>query len=156
MPATATKPLKPITPGQIKALHAIGKRRGLTHEQLRDLGGVESLKLLSVVAASDLLDRLQCDDHKVNWQPGPLDRARTRGTIRLATERQRNHVVALLVELDWGDGKARGWLWKRHGIRDLAAGVFSTAAARQVVLELEGALRKRLSTAGKGGDSESV
>jgi hypothetical protein len=155
--ATATKPLKPITPGQIQALHAIGRRRGLTHEQLREVAGVASLKELSVVQASALLDRLQLPDHKADWRPGPPDFARTRGTIRPATERQRNRIASLFAELGWDDAKARGWLAKRHGIRgDLDIAVFSTRVGRDVILELEGALRKQPSTAGKGGDSESV
>jgi len=152
MPTAATKPLKPTTPAQIKALHAIGKRRGLTHEQLRDLAGVESLKLLSVVDASKLLDRLQCDDHKVNWQPGPPDRATARHMIRLATERQRNYIAVLFAELGWSEPKAAGWLRERHGIRDLATGVFSSAAAKQVVLELQAIQRKQKPAPDRGDE----
>lgn len=34
----------PITTGQIRALHAIGRQRGFSHEDLREVAGVASLK----------------------------------------------------------------------------------------------------------------
>ena len=143
MPATAHKPLKPITPGQIKALHAIGRRRGLSHADLREVAGVASLKDLSVTDASRFIDQLQLDDHKQSWQPGEPDRASARGVVRLSTSRQRNYVASLCDELGWDGDKARGWLRRRHGIRDLGAGVFSSAAATEIIVQLEQALKKR-------------
>ena len=135
-------PLKPITAGQIRALFAIGKRRGLSHEQLREAGGVESLKELSVSAASKLIDRLQCSDHRTAWQPPPPDRAK-RGCIRNATERQRNYIQVLLDELGWDADKSRAWLQKRHGIHDLAGGVFLASTAKDAILQLQEAMKKR-------------
>ena len=143
MPTAVRKPLKPITPGQIKALHAIGKRRGLSHADLGEAAGVASLKDLSVVEASRFIDQLQLDDHRQNWQPAEPDRAKARYVIRPATERQRNYIAALFAELGWDDDKARGWLRRRHDIRDLAAGVFSSAAATEVIVQLEQALAKQ-------------
>ena len=122
MPTAVRKPLKPITPGQIKALHAIGKRRGLSHADLRDAAGVVSLKELSVVEASRFIDQLQLDDHRQNWQPAEPDRAKARYVIRPARDRQRNYIAALFDQLGWDEDKARAWLAKRHGIRDLAGG----------------------------------
>ena len=143
MPAAARKPLKLITPGQLRALHAIGRRRGLSHEDLRAVAGVQqSLKELSVTEASRFLDRLQLDDHKRDWQPGDPERASARNVIRLATERQRNYVASLFDGLGWDSDKAAGWLRRRHSIRDLAAGVFSSAAATEIIVQLEQALKK--------------
>lgn len=153
MMGEATKtvvPLKGITPGQIRALHAIGRRRGLSHEQLREAGGVESLKELSVSAASKLIDRLQCDDHRSNWRPPPPDRAK-RGCIRNATERQRNYIQVLLDELGWDADKSRAWLQKRHGIHDLAGGVFLASTAKDAILQLE-----RAHTKTAGGRSKAA
>ena len=142
MPAAARKPLKPITPGQIKALHAIGRRRGLSHADLRDAAGVASLKDLSVVEAATFIDQLQLDDHRRDWQPRRPDRAKARNVIRPVSERQRNRIAGLFAELGWDDDKARGWLSRRHGIRDLAADVFSSAAATEIIVQLEQALNK--------------
>jgi hypothetical protein len=158
MPATATKPLKPATAEQCKCLYTLAHRHRWSKAELYDACGVESsLKELSVSAASAAIDRLQCGDHRGGYEPPPPDRARLRHTIRNATARQRSYIQVLLDRLGWPDAKARGWLWKRHGIRgDLDAAIFSSAAASQVILELEAALRKLSSTAGKGGDSDSV
>ena len=150
MPTAMPKtPLKRITPGQIKALHAIGRRRGLSHADLRDAAGVASLKDLSVVEASKFIDQLQLDDHRQDWRPGDPDRASARNIIRLATERQRNYIASLFDELGWDSDKAAGWLQRRHGIRDLAAGVFSSAAATEIIVQLEQALKKHRATAVK-------
>jgi len=148
VPTTVRKPLKPITPGQIKALHAIGRRRGMTHEDLRAAAGIGSLKDLSVVEAFRLIQRLQLGDHRQPWQPAEPDRAKARYVIRPASDRQRNYIAALFDQLGWNDDKARGWLRRRHGIRDLAQGVFSSAAATEVIIELEQALKKHRAKAG--------
>jgi hypothetical protein len=157
-----TAPLKPITGPQLKALHAIGRRRGWDHQELRRLAGVrESLKELSVIEAGRLIDRLQTEEHKKDWTPPPPDRAR-RGTIRLATERQRNMIVGLFADLGWDAAKAGAWLKSRHGITDLANGTFSSAAAVPVINELNAMNRSRqlkvsreLSEAASMADRES-
>lgn len=102
----------------------------------------ESLKELSVIDASKLIDRLQTEEHKKDWMPPPPDRSR-HGTIRLATERQRNQIAALFDDLGWDAARAGAWLKNRHNITDLAGGTFSTSAAVQVVCELNAILRKR-------------
>jgi len=63
--------------------------------------------------------------------------------IRPGTDRQRNYIAALFDQLGWDEDKARAWLAKRHGIRDLAGGIFSAAAATEVIVQLEQALKKR-------------
>ena len=155
MPTAVRRPLKPITPGQLRALHAIGRRRGMTHEDLREAGGVGSLKDLSVVEAFRLIQRLQLDDHRQPRQPPPPDRAKARYVIRPGTDRQRNYIAALFDQLGWDDDKAAGWLRRRHAIRDLAGGVFSSAAATAAIVQLEHALRKdkrkRGTAAARGG-----
>lgn len=143
-----SKHLMPISPDQIRALHAIAKRRGWDHAQLREAAGVASLKELSLVDAHALIDRLQFDDHRGRYTPPPPDRATARGTIRNATKRQRGYIASLFARLGWDAAKAAGWLERRHDITDLAGGVFSTAAAKDVVVQLESALAK--------GGSESL
>lgn len=137
------QPLKGITPGQRRALAAIARRRGWDRPTLREVAGVKkSLKELSVVGASKLIDRLQASDHRKDYQPPPPDRA-ARGAIKMASERQRNNIQALTEKLGWDADKARHWLAERHGIRDLARGVFSSAAASAAITQLGEALKKR-------------
>ncbi|HUU98545.1 MAG TPA: hypothetical protein VM487_22655 [Phycisphaerae bacterium] len=144
MPTAVRKPLKPITPGQIKALHAIGRRRGLSHEDLRAAAGVQqSLKELSVVEASKFIDQLQVADYRGKWRPRDPDRASARNVIRVVSARQRTYLIVLFEQLGWSDDKARAWLLKRHSIRDVGGGVFSAAAATAVIVQLEQALKKR-------------
>ncbi len=141
--ARRSTPLKRITSGQVRALHAIGRARGLDHEALRDAAGVESLTHLSVTEAARLIERLQTKSHRRDWSPGePPDRASARGVIRLATERQRNYIAYLFDQLGWDAEKAAGWLQKRHGIRDVAGGTFSARAASEAITQLEHAALK--------------
>lgn len=132
----AQPPLKGITTGQLRALAAIAQRRGWDRPQLREIAGVrESLKELSVVDASKLIDRLQISDHRKAYTPPP-DRA-ARGAIRLASERQRNRIAALLDELGWPDDKGRVWLLARHAISDLSASIFTSKTASEAITQLE-------------------
>ena len=153
-PAATTlprRPLKPATPGQLRALHAIARRRGMTHEALREAAGVtDSLKELSVVTAGDLINRLQLEDHRTGWQPAGPDRA-ARGCLKLGSDRQRTCIQAVFDALGWGDEVARAWLDKRHDITDLAGGVCSTRALSKVIVELEQALLRRHGNAARSG-----
>ena len=108
------QPLKGITPGQLRALAAIAARRGWGRATLREVAG----------------------------EPPPPDRA-ARGAIKLASERQRTRIQALIEELGWPTESARHWLAERHRIRDLARGVFSSAAASAAITQLGEALKKR-------------
>ena len=133
----ARKPLKGVTPGQLRALAAIAARRDWDRPQLREIAGVrESLKELSVVDASKLIDRLQTSDYRKAYTPPPPDRA-ARGAIKLASERQRNRIAAMFDGLGWPDEKGRVWLLERHGIRGLAAAVFSSKTASKAIIQLE-------------------
>lgn len=145
MTATSTsspRPLKPITSAQLKALHAIGRRRGLSHENLRDAAGVASLKSLSVTEGARLIERLQTDDYQRPMPKREPDRAHRRGVIRLATDRQRNYIAHLFERLGWDAEKSARWLRERHGITDLAGGVFTARTASEAVYQLEQALAK--------------
>lgn len=145
-------PLKPITNGQLKALHAIALRRGLSHDDLHAAAGVDTLKALSVAQAAGLIGRLQTADHRRAWEPGEPDRAAARGVLRNASERQRNYIAVLTEQLGWSAEKAAHWLRERHGIADLVAGVFSTRVASAAVYQLEQALLKEeRKTANRGG-----
>ena len=153
---TCRRPLKPATSGQLQALHAIARRRGLSHTELRAAAGVESLKELSVAEASRLIDRLQTKDHRSDWTPAEPNRASARGVIRNATERQRNYIAVLLEQLGWGAEKATGWLRERHEIKDLARGVFSARVASEAVYQLEQALLKARRRAADRGARETA
>jgi hypothetical protein len=139
--AACKAPFMPITASQLRTLHAIGRRRGLTHEELREAAGVASLKQLSVTQAAELIDRLQVQDHRRDWQPDEPDRA-PRGVIRNATARQRAYISHLIEQLGWDAEKAADWLRERHGIRDLAGGVFLSKTASEAVYQLEQAVLK--------------
>ena len=145
-------PLMRITSAQLKALHVIGCRRGLDHLALRELAGVASLKDLSITQAAELIERWQMDDHKRDFKPPEPDRAKARDVIRLATQRQRSQIARLFEALGWDVEKATAFLKRRHSITDLAGGVFSSAAASQIILELEAIRRNETdSTATDGG-----
>ena len=122
-------------------MHAIAHKRGITHEELREAGDVESLKDLSVVDAAKLIDRLQTDAHRKDWTPDAPDRV-VPGTIRNASDRQRTYIQALFQSLGWDADKAAGWLERRHGISDLAGGVYTSRTASEAIVQLEQALKK--------------
>ncbi len=144
MGSSAAGPLVPITAGQIRALWTIAKRRGWGKDELYAALGVESMHALSVTAAAAAIERLSVPEHKrPDWQPtAPPDKARSRTSIRPASQRQRTRIAALFAELGWPDEKARGWLLRRHEIADLAGGAFSTRVASKIILELLAARRK--------------
>lgn len=127
-------PLKCITGPQLKALHAIARRRGWTDDDLHAIAGVTSLRELGVAEASALIDDIQTPGYrKPDYEPPPPDRASCRGAVRLATTRQRNYIALLCGGLGWTDEAARRWLRERYDIRDLAAGAFSTKVAAKAV-----------------------
>lgn len=100
----------PRTLPQLRALHAIGKRLGLSHADLRAAAGVQSLNDLSCDAAARLIDRLNAD------RPRP-ERRRPRwspGVIKPATPSQRNLIRRLFQQLGWPLAQCRGWLAKRY------------------------------------------
>lgn len=148
-------PLVPLTSGQVRALWTIAKRRGWGKAELYAALGVESMHALSVGQAAGHIERLSLPEHqRGEYIPPPPDRARCRGAIRNATARQRSHIALLFEQLGWSADKARGWLEKRHGIRDLAGGVFSSAAAVEVTVQLKAALRKGAGSKLDSDDSE--
>jgi len=103
---------------------------------------VRSLKELSVTQAAVLIDRLQTNDYRRPFERGEPERVRARNVIRNASERQRNYISHLFEQLGWDTEKSAGWLQKRHGIRDLATGVFTSRTASEAVYQLEEALKK--------------
>lgn len=139
----AAAPLLPITPPQLRCLHALARKRGLSHEDLRAVAGVTSLKLLSVSAANVLIDKLQLD----RPDGGRGGRARTgERRPRLSTDAtgpQRGLIAYLFEQLGWDADKARGWLRARHFVNDLARDHIDRAEATQIINELKAALRKK-------------
>ena len=87
-----------VTTAQIKRLHQLGIPRGFSHEDLRALAEVESLKDLSSAAASDLIRQLGGGElkHAPGQSPPPSrEKGRQRGTIRLITEAQLQQIERL-------------------------------------------------------------
>lgn len=134
-----------ITTPQLRMLHALAKRRGLTHEDLRDVAGVGSLKDLTRAEAARVIDRLDAD----RPEP-PRRRARTRAAnvIRQASIYQVNMLCALAHDLGWESERRDGWLHKRHGIASLAARLFSSRTASEAITQLQQALRKHAAATG--------
>ncbi|MFQ5805941.1 MAG: hypothetical protein ACE5I3_05775 [Phycisphaerae bacterium] len=112
---------------------------------MHDVAGVASLQDLSVTEAARLIDRLQAKayEHRKDWTPREPDRAKARGVIRNATQRQRADIARLLEQLGWDPAKSVAWLRQRHGIRSLAGGVFTSRTASEAIYQLEQALEKR-------------
>ena len=100
-----------VTTAQIKRLHQLGIPRGFTHEDLRALAEVESLKDLSSAAASDLIRQLGGGElkHAPGQAPAPSRaKGRTRGTIRLITEAQLQQIERLGKEVFTGANGGNG------------------------------------------------
>jgi hypothetical protein len=90
-----------VTSSQIKRLHQLAIPKGFTHEDLRALAEVESLKDLSSAQASDLIRQLGGGElkHAPGQAPPPSrERGRSRGTIRLITEAQLEQIERLGAE----------------------------------------------------------
>jgi hypothetical protein len=102
---TATAPCNvttgPITPAQRRALFAIGKARGLTVDDLRDLTPTGSISALTRDQASHLLDRLNAHTDHEHPRQSPRRPRRPKGVYAFASAAQRRKIEALRIDLDW-------------------------------------------------------
>jgi len=143
MAGPAKTPLTYVSKDQLKYIHHLLRRAAVDKEDIYAIYHVESLKDLSAGQANVLIDRLKQRLGLPVGQPsGRRSARRPAGTIRNATQRQRNTIAQLFDELFWGPDKARAWLQQRHGITNLQSGVFSTQAASDVIVQLTQIIKK--------------
>ncbi len=122
-------------------LHAEGRKRGLTHEDLRAVAGVESLSTASWDQLSAAVDRVA----QRHSPPRPAAR-RPRlapGVIRPASDRQRAYIADLLAQTGWPADSQAHWLWQRHRLRIVATDPLSSTTAHAIITQLEQVARKR-------------
>lgn len=131
-----------MTAQQRRCLFALLKARGLDSRDDRlAVAGVASFRDLTADAAARLIERLQSDRPQRRQRP---DRPALR-TPRITTEMsapQYHAILDLLAGLGWSDALVRGWLLKRHRVRDLARDHVARADASAIITELSRAYRK--------------
>lgn len=115
--AAATTPVDfglPITPEQRKALFAIGKARGRSIDDLRDLTPAGSISALTRLQTARLLESLNAG---TPYRGSPR-RSRTprhpKGVFAIATPAQRNKIEALRIDLGWTPDGLAGFLHDRR------------------------------------------
>lgn len=132
-----TNPLEPlISTAQMKRLHGIARRRILTHEDLRAIAGVQSLKHLTRRQAMALIDRLQADQPHGGAHVARRARPRTGGTtIKPATPGQRDLIRHLLRDCRWPLDQCRAWLQQRWQVNldQLDAAAITTRRAAEII-----------------------
>lgn len=125
----------------LRALHAAGRRRGLSHEDLRAAAGVTSLTLLDAGAADALLSRLN-DGHYGGGRGRKRD-AQNRtpsGVLRRASARQRAYLRRLIDRTGWTDRAIADFLAANDihgGAGAVESGDFTTRAASRCITQLE-------------------
>lgn len=130
-----------ITPGQIRAIHAVSRGLGLDNDERRDrieaVTGIRSSKDLTRSQAAAVLADLgkleRASRPRPPRRPGPP--RLPRGVARMATAAQRRLIDALVSEVEWrsADGYRR-WLRRSLGIGRVA----SAAQAARVIEGLKG------------------
>lgn len=138
---------RPITPSQIRAIHAALPRRGLSDDDyraiLRERYDVETCKALTRRQAHDLLLTLGRALPRPPGAKGPRRRQpatrAAKGAVRMVTPAQRALIEELAGEVAWreADGYRR---WLGHTMR---LGRVSTAAQASRVIEGLKAMRRR-------------
>jgi len=92
---------EPLSPGQRRALFAVGKRRGLSIDGLRELTPAGSISALTRAQAAGLLDRLNVGTDYEHPRPAQRQPRRPRGVYAIATDAQRRKIEALRIDLGW-------------------------------------------------------
>ncbi len=105
---------EPLSPGQRRALFAVGKRRGLSIDGLRELTPAGSISALTRAQAAGLLDRLNVGTDYEHPRPAQRQPRRPRGVYAIASEGQRRKIEALRIDLGWKAEKLQAWLAGRH------------------------------------------
>lgn len=136
----ATDTTNPPSAARVKALqrlHAIGARRGLSHEDLRAACGVPSLSALTADDLQRHADRLEAD----RTESRPF---MTTG----ASKRQRSLIWRAGRDLGLDPPTLRGFLRERCGIDDLWGRHVEPAAARTALNQLMARLTKESAARG--------
>lgn len=123
---------------QLRALHAAARQKGLTHEDLRAVCGVASLKELTLDDANRVLARLNADRPDGTRSRSAVSRRLPRlqpGVIRSATANQRAYIGKLLEKLGRLDHPP-DWLWSTYHIKSVADDAFDTRVAHKIIQQL--------------------
>ena len=107
-----------VTKKQIAHIFAIGRERGMTTDDLREMTPAGSISMLTRVQAMHLIDALKRGkspdyEQKTNAPRKPRQR-RPKNVIRLVTDDQRALIEALRIDLDWTEDQLDAWLRVRH------------------------------------------
>lgn len=126
-------------------LHALAAELNLTHDDLRDLRGVASLRDLTALQMQRYADDLQArlDRQRVERlavKPG-APRLAT-GPSASATKAQRDGIDARFRQLGWPRSKRAAWLLKRHAISGLWHPALTRGQATDVITQLDLILAK--------------
>lgn len=92
---------------QLRALHAIARKRGLDHDALRAAAGVPSLKLLTIEQAGRLIDQWQQqypEQGRADRRPARRPRAKS-GIYKFSSDSQRRGIERRLKIIGWPDVK---------------------------------------------------
>ena len=134
----------PITAGQVRAVHAAARARGLTGDEYRDRleaeAGVRTCKDLTRRQAAAFIDGLAGRKPSAARPRSPRPSPVPKGTVRMITAAQRRLIGELASEIAWRtpDG-FRGWLRSSFGLDRLPATSSEAAKAIEGLL----AMRRR-------------
>lgn len=123
----------------LRRLHAVGKRLGLTHEDLRAAVGVASLAAASADELRAAANRLEFERPR---KAAPRRPRLQPGTIRPATDRQRTYLAALLAQTGWGLQRSHGWLFRHYQIRSVGEDPYTSTTAHRIISALQEVVRK--------------
>lgn len=141
--ATATDFGLPITPEQRKALFAIGKARGWSIDDLRDLTPAGSISALTRLQAARLLESLNAGTAYAGTPRRSRTPRRAKGVFAIATPAQRNKIEALRIDLGWTPDGVAGFLHdRRHTDGRRMTRIDSTTDAAAVIELLKAVLVK--------------
>src|ERR1043166_5041149 len=132
-----------ITPAQTRAIFAAARRIGMELDDVRAMTPGGSIKLLSRLQASDLLDRLNASTEYQHPRKSPRAPRRPKSVYRIATPPQLAKIESLRIELDWTSEGLTGWLSERHHGDGRAMTDIQSSSDRQAVVQLLKAVVKR-------------
>lgn len=129
---------RPITPAQVRAIHAALRRNGIDddeyRERLRAGWGAESCKELSRRQATDLLRSLgvplENPPAALREVRSPLQRPEPlpKNVLRLPTCAQRELIAELAGEIDWREANGFDrWLRRNQGLERIATSAQAVA-----------------------------
>lgn len=130
----ASDPKNPARAKAMRTLHRLAAERGITHEDLRPIVGVQqSLTDATLAQLLDAIRRMRDDRPTKRIRRRPVNR----GTILAATPRQRDYIRDLLLKpenLGWSVEQAAKWL-KDQGVSydNLSSAALTAGDAHRLV-----------------------